>query len=76
MKCRRGLNKVGVLGHAVEGRLFVLQEFGGRGELRDAALVKHDDFVGVHDGVETMSDHQNRALLELRPDGFLKLRKV
>lgn len=62
----------GILGHAVEGRLFVLEQLVGRCELCDGSAVQNDDLVRVEDGVQTMSNHQHGAVLELSADGFLK----
>lgn len=65
------LHKTGVLGHAVEGRSFVLQQLLRRGKLCDGSLVQHDNFVRVENRVESMGDREHGAISEFSANGFL-----
>jgi hypothetical protein len=55
----------------VEGRLFVLQKFCGRIKFDYFAIAQHDDLVRIENGVQTMGNCQDGALLELLTDGGL-----
>lgn len=52
----KSLHQTGILGHTVEGRILRLQQLGWWGKLHNLALVKHDNLVRIHDGVQSVSD--------------------
>lgn len=44
-------------------------------ELGNCSFVENDNFVGIEDGVETMGDNENCAVLEFGADCFLDVEK-
>lgn len=72
----RSVDEAGVLGHAVEDAVLVLQQLVGRRVLHQLAFVEHHDLGGVHDSVESVSYRQHSARRELGPDRFLRGRRL
>lgn len=66
------LNKIGILGHAVEGRFRIGQQCTRRVKLCYLTLIQHNDLIRVQDGIQTMGYGQHGTLPELTAYGFLQ----
>lgn len=66
------LNKIGILGHTVEGRIGILQKICGRGKLCDHSLVQHNNLIGVHNRIQSVSNCKHGAILKFTANRFLQ----